>query len=137
MDAAGSGSGGVRDLLGVPANRKGFLICVSLMFFQQFSGINAVIFFSVSIFKAAGSDLDPNICAIIIGVVQVLMTFAAAALVERAGRKLLLLCSSTIMSLCLAVLGVYFYMKEHDEKSVASIGIVPLVSLVLFIVFFR
>lgn len=41
LDSAGS-SGTVRDLFVVPANRKGFFICVMLMFFQQFSGINAV-----------------------------------------------------------------------------------------------
>lgn len=106
-----------------------------LMFFQQFSGINAVIFFSVSIFKSAGSNLDPNICAIIVGVVQVLMTFAAAALVERAGRKILLLLSSTVMCLCLAVLGVYFHLKDNGHD-VSNIGIIPLLSLVLFIVCF-
>lgn len=106
-----------------------------LMFFQQFSGINAVIFFAVDIFKMAGSTLDANYCSIIIGVVQVLMTFAAAALVERAGRKILVIQSSTIMCLCLTVLGVYFSVKDAG-KDVSSFGLVPLVSLVLFIVSF-
>lgn len=105
------------------------------MFFQQFSGINAVIFFSVSIFKSAGSNIDPAVCAIIIGVVQVLATLSAATLVERAGRKILLIQSSAIMCLCLTTLGVYFHLKKtgHD---VSNIGIIPLVSLVLFIVAF-
>ncbi|XP_055307619.1 facilitated trehalose transporter Tret1-like isoform X2 [Sitodiplosis mosellana] len=135
LEAAGSGSGSIRDLFAVTANRRGFFICVSLMFFQQFSGINAVIFFSVGIFKAAGSNLDPNVCAIIVGVVQVLMTFAAAVLVERAGRKVLLLLSSMVMALCLFVLGVYFYLKDHNHD-VSNIGIIPLLSLVLFIICF-
>lgn len=136
LDAAGSGSGSIRDLFAVRANRRGFFICIMLMVFQQFSGINAVIFFSVSIFEAAGSNLDPNVCAIIVGVVQVAMTFVAAVLVERAGRKVLLLLSSAVMCLCLAVLGVYFYLKDSG-KDVSSIGIIPLLSLVLFIVCFR
>lgn len=106
-----------------------------LMFFQQFSGINAVIFFTVDIFKMAGSSLDPNFCSIIVGVVQVLMTFAAAALVERTGRKILLLQSSAVMCLCLAVLGIYFNVKDAG-KDVSSFGLVPLVSLVLFIISF-
>lgn len=104
------------------------------MFFQQFSGINAVIFFAASIFKSAGSD--PSTGSIIIGVVQVLMTFASAALVERAGRKMLLLFSSTVMALCLAVLGVYFHFKEA-KYDVSNINYIPLLSLVLFIVCFR
>lgn len=133
---ASSGSAGLRELFSVKANRKGFLICVSLMFFQQFSGINAVIFFATQIFKSAGSSIEANVCSIIIGVVQVLMTFAAAALVEKAGRKILLLLSSTVMCLCLATLGVYFYLKEVLQHDVSNIGIIPLLSLVLFIVCF-
>lgn len=105
------------------------------MFFQQFSGINAVIFYTVPIFKSAGSTMDPGLSAIVVGVVQVLMTFASAVLVERAGRKVLLIQSSAIMGLCLAVLGVYFRMKDGGTD-VSSIGWIPLLSLVLFIVSF-
>lgn len=63
------------------------------------------------------------------------MTFASAVLVERAGRKILLLFSSTVMCLCLAVLGIYFHLKDSG-KDVSNIGIIPLLSLVLFIVCF-
>lgn len=125
----------MRDLLSNPTNRKGFTISIMLMFFQQFSGINAVIFFTVDIFKMAGSSLDPNYCSIIVGVVQVLMTFASAALVERAGRKILLIQSSAVMCLCLTVLGIYFKVKDAG-KDVSSYGLIPLVSLVLFIISF-
>lgn len=135
MESSGGGSGSVRDLFAVTANRRGFFICIMLMFFQQFSGINAVIFYAVSIFKSAGSTLAPELCSIIIGIVQVLMTFASAALVERAGRKILLLISSAVMCVCLGVLGVYFYLKDSGHD-VSNIGIVPLLSLVLFIVCF-
>lgn len=133
---ASSGSSGLRELFSVKANRKGFFICVSLMFFQQFSGINAVIFFATQIFESAGSNIKASVCSIIIGIVQVLMTFAAAALVEKAGRKILLLLSSTVMCLCLATLGVYFYLKEVLKYDVSNIGIIPLLSLILFIICF-
>ncbi len=111
------------------------MISIMLMFFQQFSGINAVIFFTNDIFEMAGSTLNPDVCSIIVGVVQVLMTFVAAALVERAGRKVLLIQSSAVMGLCLVVLGIYFNIKDAG-KDVSSFGLVPLVSLVLFIVSF-
>lgn len=133
---ASSGNGGLRELFSVKANRKGFLICVSLMFFQQFSGINAVIFFATNIFKSAGSNIEPSFCSIIIGAVQVVMTLAAAALIEKAGRKVLLLLSSSVMCLCLITLGVYFYLKDVLQHDVSNIGIIPLLSLVAFIVCF-
>lgn len=135
LDASG-GSGGISELFSARANRNGFLLSLMLMFFQQFSGINAVIFFTKTIFDAAGSTLDSNISSIIVGVVQVLMTFAAAVLVERAGRKILLLQSSFVMCICLTVLGAYFYLKDSGHSIVPSIGWVPLLSLVLFIVSF-
>lgn len=134
MEASG-GSATIRDLFTVPTNRRGFTISLMLMFFQQFSGINAVIFYTVPIFKSAGSTMDANLSAIIVGVVQVLMTFVAAILVERAGRKILLVQSSAIMGLCLAVLGIYFNLKNNNHD-VSSIGWIPLLSMVMFIVSF-
>lgn len=110
-------------------------ISLALMLFQQFSGINAVIFFAQDIFQAAGSTLDPAICTIIVGVVQVVMTVTSALLVEKAGRRLLLLQSSVIMGCCLVALGIYFQLKEGGQD-VANLSILPLGSVVLFIVCF-
>lgn len=92
---------------------RGLVATLGLMVFQQLSGINAVIFYSVSIFKLAGSDLDPAVSSIIIAAVQVVMSLAAIGLVEKFGRKTLLMISSTVMGICLAALGYYFrYGKE-------------------------
>lgn len=48
---------------------------------------------------------------------QTLATAAASVLVERAGRKILLLISSITMGLCLVILGYYFFMKDHGGIS--------------------
>lgn len=53
-------------------NFKAFYISCALVFFQQFCGINAVLFYMTVIFSAAGSDMDPDIAVIIIGAVQVI-----------------------------------------------------------------
>lgn len=135
MDSAGSGAGGIRELFSVTANRKGFLICVTLMFFQQFSGINAVIFFAETIFKDANTGIEAATCTLLVGFVQVGMTFISAIMVERAGRKILLVISSTLMSLCLALLGCYFLNLQYKWMTLA--GIVPLASVIIFIVSFR
>lgn len=100
--------------------------------FQQFSGINAVIFFTETIFSNAGSA-SPELNAIILGVTQTVATGASSVLVERAGRKILLLLSCSIMGLTILALGYYFWVLDRNGDT-SSIGWVPLASLVGYIV---
>jgi SP family facilitated glucose transporter-like MFS transporter 8 len=125
----------IRDLVSSVGTRKALIISLGLMIFQQLSGINAVIFYSVDIFYAAGSTLDPKVAAIIVGVVQVVVTYAASVMVDRAGRRVLLLLSASIMGLCLAILGLYFCLKNKGDD-VSSIGWLPLICVAVFIVMF-
>ncbi|KAH8294999.1 hypothetical protein KR018_005213 [Drosophila ironensis] len=125
----------IMDLFSNRGSRKGLIISVLLMVFQQFSGINAVIFYTVTIFQSAGSTLDASLCSIIVGVVQVIMTLTSSLLIERAGRKMLLIFSSSVMTICLAILGAYFNMKDGG-KDVSSIGWLPLLCVALFIISF-
>ena len=68
-------------MLSNPSVVKPFIISAALMFFQQFSGINAVIFYTVSIFRDAGSSVDRNLATIIVGIVQFLSTLLVTAMV--------------------------------------------------------
>ncbi|XP_016990720.1 facilitated trehalose transporter Tret1-2 homolog isoform X2 [Drosophila rhopaloa] len=129
-----SGDASIMDLFSNRASRNGLVISVLLMVFQQFSGINAVIFYTNQIFVSAGSTLDPSICSIIVGVVQVVMTLASSLLIDKSGRKILLVASSAIMTVCLAMLGAYFTIKANGGA--ASIGWLPLLCVVFFIVSF-
>lgn len=53
---------------------KPLSVSIGLMFFQQFTGINAMVFYTVDIFESAGSTLDGRYATIIIGVVQFICT---------------------------------------------------------------
>ncbi|KAJ9581443.1 hypothetical protein L9F63_023375, partial [Diploptera punctata] len=124
-----------KDLISDLGTRKALIISLGLMIFQQLSGVNAVIFYTVKIFEAAGSTLDPNVATIIVGVVQIIFTFVAGAIVDRAGRRILLLTSASVMCLCLAILGFYFHLKNKGDD-VSNIGIIPLICVNVFIVVF-
>ena len=50
---------------------KPFAISMALMFFQQFSGINAVLFYLSAIFQATGSSMDPGLQSFLVGLAQV------------------------------------------------------------------
>ncbi|XP_043268933.1 facilitated trehalose transporter Tret1-2 homolog [Venturia canescens] len=127
--------GGLRDLVGTRAGRKALVTCVGLMWFQQMSGIDAVLFYTVSIFQDAGSTIEPYIATIIIGIVEVVMSIVVAAVIDRFGRKPLLILSGSAMTLCLGVLGYYFHLKASGND-VSSIGWLPLTCLSMFNVVF-
>ena len=109
------------------------------MIFEQISGYNGVIFYIGSIFRASGSEMNSNLCSIVVGVVQVLATIVSGIFVDRVGRRILLLVGQVFMALPLLVLGVYFHLKEDgvgEGTHVAvtdSLAWLPVVCLVVFI----
>lgn len=115
---------------------KAIFISLGLMFFQQMSGINAVIFFTKDIFDAADTGIDSGIATIIVGVMQVISVFVSSLIVDKLGRRLLLIPSAIVMTLCTILLGVYFYMKDSDKDSVSSLGWLPIAALCVFIILF-
>lgn len=118
-----------------PAAKKGFIIAYGLMLFQQMSGVNSIIFYSSDIFTKAGTSLKPNIASIIVGAVQVVSVFFATLVVDKLGRRILLLASVAVMFLMTLILGVYFYCKEYTTafNGIEWFAIIPLcVFLILF-----
>lgn len=118
------------------ATKKAIVISLGLMFFQQMSGINAVIFFTRDIFRAANTGIEPSLATIIVGIMQVIAVFVSSLVVDRAGRRLLLLPSIIVMTICTIILGGYFYAKDTSPESVAHLGVIPIVSLSVFIILF-
>ena len=112
-------------------NLPPFVMVMMLMLLQQMSGIMAINTYTASIFEDAGSSVEPNLATIIMGVVHVASTFVAVVLVDRLGRKALLLFSDAIMGACLLVIGVYFYLKSAGN--VDDLGWLPLVSLIVYV----
>eukprot|EP00039_Didymoeca_costata_P025383 m.13137 g.13137 ORF g.13137 m.13137 type:complete len:538 (+) comp4796_c0_seq1:180-1793(+) len=88
------------------------LIVVSFIF-QQFSGVAAMIFFGGMIFRMAGIT-DNNLGATIAQSIQFLFTAVSVVLVDRLGRRPLLLISCICMSTSLSMLGLFFYTYDDD-----------------------
>ncbi|XP_014203272.1 facilitated trehalose transporter Tret1-like [Copidosoma floridanum] len=125
----------VFDLVRYPAPRKALFICFAGMVFQQLSGINAVIFYTKDIFEASNSSMSPDLAAICVALVQCSMAVVAAVIVDKAGRKPLLMFSSALMGLSLTTLGLFFKLQEA-ESDTSNLGWLPLASLVLFMIAF-
>jgi facilitated trehalose transporter len=93
------------DLFYKPHLLKPFVISLVLMFGQQMCGINAIIFFSVDLFNAAGTTLDSFVETIIVAVVQVVGTVLAALVIDKLGRRPLTLLSGFLMAVSAYTLG--------------------------------
>lgn len=118
---------------------KASIICFSLMFFQQLSGINAVIFYTGDIFDASGIALESQYATLIIGCVQVVATFCSSMVIDKLGRKILLLISDFFMAISTILLGIFFTLKDRelvDNETLDTLGFLPVLALCIFIIVF-
>ncbi|EAT40014.1 AAEL008232-PA [Aedes aegypti] len=115
---------------------RALIISLGLMFFQQLSGINAVIFYTTTIFDDANTGLEATAATIIVGVIQVVATLLATFIVDKAGRRILLMISDFFMAISTILLAVYFQLKEDDATQVENLGWLPVLAVCLFIAMF-
>jgi len=91
-------------------HHKPILLAVLLAGFNQLAGINAILYYSNDIFAAAGyGRLSADLQTIAVGATNLLFTLVGLALIDRLGRKTLLLIGAAGMALCLAVVGAIFW----------------------------
>lgn len=90
--------------------RTPLIIAVVLMAISQFSGINAIMYYSTKIFATAGVGVkDAFSSSVLVGLVNFLFTFVAIGLVDRAGRRPLLLTGLVVQTIALAAVGLMFH----------------------------
>jgi SP family arabinose:H+ symporter-like MFS transporter len=85
-------------------------IGVMLGLFSQITGINAIIYYAPEIFKATGIGAGSAFYqTFLIGIINTIFTFVALWLIDRAGRRKLLLVGVAGMIICLFGTGICFY----------------------------
>jgi len=104
-------TGALRELFR-PGVRVVLLIAVILAILQQVTGINAVLYYAPTIFKDSGFEVTDSralLQTVALQTVNLLLTLVAVRLVDRAGRRPLLLITSAAMGLSLLLLGGAFH----------------------------
>jgi SP family facilitated glucose transporter-like MFS transporter 1 len=108
----------LREMLTNASLRSPLIIAVMMMLAQQLSGINAVIYFSTDIFKSAGLESETAQYATLgMGGMNVLMTIISLILIERAGRKTLMLVGlvGMLIDVILLTICLYFKVKSFSQ----------------------
>jgi sugar porter (SP) family MFS transporter len=91
-------------------------LAVSIGMFNQLSGINAILYYLNDIFAHAGfSKVSGNLQAVAIGGTNLIFTMIAMAVIDKIGRKTLLLVGSVGTALCLAGVSVIFFTGRHEN----------------------
>ena len=91
-------------------------IAISVGLFSQLSGINAVLYYLNEIFALAGATkLSGNLQAIAVGATNLVATLIAMSIIDKFGRKKLLLTGTVGLVLCLAAIGYIFQTRHHLE----------------------
>ncbi|XP_047985154.1 facilitated trehalose transporter Tret1-like [Leguminivora glycinivorella] len=122
-----------KDLLIVGGNRKGLIILYGIYFTQQFCGSTAIIAYAQQIFGAADGGLGDKESCIIFGTVQLLTSAISSQLVDRLGRKPLLLISSCGVGLTNIIVGAYFFIKHENSEYVVNLKFIPIIVIPIFI----
>ncbi|MCH8568103.1 MAG: sugar porter family MFS transporter [Balneolales bacterium] len=117
------------------------LVGMGLAVLQQFTGINVVFYYGATLWQAAGfTEGDALLVNVISGVVNVGFTFVAIALVDKVGRKPLLLVGSVGQAVMLGFLAFFFASAPVSESGnlmlEGNTGIYALISANMYIAFF-
>ncbi len=122
---------------------KPILLAFMVASFNQLAGINALIYYTADIFRMAGAEQAGALLqSVIIGLTNLCFTLIAMTVIDRFGRKKLLLIGAAGLAVCLAATAVAFWVSDQisqgrlPESYQAVVGPLVLGSLIGYIAFF-
>ena len=100
-------------------------------FFQQFSGINAILSYSTTIFgKIGGGDFLARVFTLVVGIVNMVSTLAVFPVIGKVGRKKIILIGGVGMAVSLLIMGIF-------SSVITEVIAAPIIFIMIFIVFFE
>lgn len=109
------------------------LIILSIYFATlQFSGVNAVIFYTVTILKDSllGTNIDEYVATLVIDAVRLVAALIACVIVKNVGRRPLTIFSGSSTAICL--FGLSYYLSLSAENSLKNYAAIPLALFVIY-----
>jgi sugar porter (SP) family MFS transporter len=96
--------------------RLPIFLAITIGMFNQLSGINAILYYANEIFAAAGySKISGDLQAVAIGAMNLVATLFGMTLIDKLGRKTLLIIGAIGTALCLAGVAEIFYTNTHQN----------------------
>ncbi len=97
-------------------HRLPIFLAVTIGMFNQLAGINAILYYLPDIFMHAGfSKVSGNLQAVAVGATNLIFTMIAMSVIDRIGRKILLLIGAAGTAICLAGVAAIFFTARHED----------------------
>ncbi|UPL00890.1 hypothetical protein LCI18_011824 [Fusarium solani-melongenae] len=125
----------------VPSNLRALISACTVMAISQLGGFNTLMYYSATLFSLVGFN-KPTAVAIVVGATNFLFTFVNMVVIDKAGRRIILLVTVLGMALSMVVAAVAFHWIPISKDlvlqadSVNWAGIVVLVTIILYVAFF-
>ncbi|KAF5305819.1 hypothetical protein FQR65_LT07558 [Abscondita terminalis] len=118
------------------SNRKSLGLVFMIRFFQQFSGTISIIFYTQTVFQESRMDIDPTMFVCVYYVLQIIVMIINSMIIDKIGRRPLLITSISTVAVSLCTVSVYFSLKNMTEVRVTDYFWWPICGLFLYIIGF-
>ncbi|XP_066260295.1 facilitated trehalose transporter Tret1-like [Euwallacea similis] len=131
-----SDQAGVLDIFTVSSNRRACFIFVIVCLTNKFSGKNPCMFYTEMIFREAGSSIDATLSVIVYcGVELAAVVMTTLFVMNRFGKRMLLITSSAGCSIAVAALALFFFFKDFGYNT-SYVFWLPITALVSYNIMF-
>jgi SP family myo-inositol transporter-like MFS transporter 13 len=122
-NSTSSSSESLASILRTPSTRRALLVGCSLMVLQQFCGANVVMYYSATIYRMSGfSELTAIWLSAFTALAQLIGLGISVKLVERVGRRPLVLTSFPLVAVCLVGMGASFYLARVTSEPMLEVA---------------
>ncbi|KAF5279495.1 hypothetical protein FQA39_LY05605 [Lamprigera yunnana] len=124
-------SGNFLDLFRSKVQRNSLLIVLGLRATQMFSGVLVFIIYIQMLFESSTETISPLVSTVILYSIQIIVSLVSSNIVDKIGRRPLMIVSTAIVSVSLFGLGTYFYLRDYNYINKTSLEWFPLFGLVV------
>ncbi|KAL7579661.1 hypothetical protein ACA910_021811 [Epithemia clementina (nom. ined.)] len=124
----------LRELVLDKTLRKQLIVGVTVQLMMQFSGIDALLYYSTTVFQQAAVS-DPELATTCLGIINVLVTIVAVKYMDSAGRKTLLTWSWIGMCISFVLLTASFVLRDYNVPHMDQLSVMATVGVIIFFAF--
>ncbi|KAF5305812.1 hypothetical protein FQR65_LT07551 [Abscondita terminalis] len=116
------------------SNRKSLGLIIGLRAFQQCTGIMGITFYVHTLFEETEEDVSPIVFVSIFFILQIAVSIINSAIIDKLGRKPLLITSMSMVVVALFIVSIYFTLENVSHVQVDDFSWLPIFGLFLFII---